>query len=399
MRVSELLYTSYEEDATAQNASAPWKVLVVDDEPDVLRVTEMVLKDLEHAGRRVELLQAESAAAAKALLGKHHDIALALIDVVMESKHAGLELVDYIRKDLGNGLMRIVLRTGQPGEAPERQVVEHYRVDDYRHKAALTADQLLTVVRTGLNTYGAMTHLTRTYQELERVKNDLEQFTAIVAHDLQGPLRQVGSFSTVLRRKYVSSLDADALKLLDFIESGVSRMSRLIQDLMCLSRVGHEAVDIRAVDCSVAAANAVENLRSLIDERGAEVSIEDLPTINGVESYLTLVFQNLIANGIKFNRADVPTVRISADETDTGWCIVVQDNGIGVAADEAEAVFKPFHRGRSGAGVPGTGIGLATCRRMVEYHGGEIRLVPQAEGARFEIRLPRHGASPPEHAD
>ena len=131
----------------------PWKVLVVDDEPDVLLLTRMTLRDFEFAGRGIEILGAGSAAAARSVLAEHNDIAVAVIDVVMETDDAGLKLVEHIRNDLGNALLRLIIRTGQPGVAPERYVIDHYDIDDYKDKSELTATHLYTTLRTAIKSY------------------------------------------------------------------------------------------------------------------------------------------------------------------------------------------------------------------------------------------------------
>lgn len=140
-------------DGTVGPRIVPWKVMVVDDEPDVLRLTALNLRGFVFGDRPVELLEASSAEEAKQLLSEHDDIALALVDVVMESDDAGLKLVEYIRKDLRNTMIRLVIRTGQPGLAPERFVIDHYDIDDYKDKTELTAQRLYTTVRNALKGY------------------------------------------------------------------------------------------------------------------------------------------------------------------------------------------------------------------------------------------------------
>jgi response regulator RpfG family c-di-GMP phosphodiesterase len=139
--------------SVAPSRVAPWKVLVVDDEPDVRRLTSLNLRGFEFSGRPIELIEAGSAAEAKQKLGEHRDIALALIDVVMESDDAGLKLVEYIRKEINNRMIRLVIRTGQPGVAPERFVIDNFDIDDYKDKTELTAQRLYTTVRTALKGY------------------------------------------------------------------------------------------------------------------------------------------------------------------------------------------------------------------------------------------------------
>ena len=151
---------------------AAWKVLVVDDEPDIRRITALNLRGFEFAGRPLELIEAGSAAEAKLRLGEHPDIALALIDVVMETDDAGLKLVEHIRQDLGNAMMRLVIRTGQPGVAPERFVIDHFDIDDYKDKTELTAQRLYTTTRTALKGY-------RDLQTIELNRRGLSRILAV----------------------------------------------------------------------------------------------------------------------------------------------------------------------------------------------------------------------------
>lgn len=161
-----------------------WKILIVDDEPDIRTLTKISLRDFHFHGRSLEFIEAESADAAKAVLRQHPDIAVALIDVVMESNDAGLELVEFIRQQLGNTLIRIVIRTGQPGVAPERYVIDHYDIDDYKDKTELTSDRLYTTVRSALKAYRDLQTIDTNRQGLERVL----QVTPEVYHLGHAPL-------------------------------------------------------------------------------------------------------------------------------------------------------------------------------------------------------------------
>lgn len=152
--------------------AAPWKVLVVDDEPDIRRLTALNLRGFEFAGKKLELIEAASAAEARERLREHPDIALALIDVVMESDDAGLKLVEYIRGELGNAMMRLVIRTGQPGVAPERYVIDHFDIDDYKDKTELTAQRLYTTVRSTLKNF-------RDLQTIELNRRGLSRILAV----------------------------------------------------------------------------------------------------------------------------------------------------------------------------------------------------------------------------
>ncbi len=152
-------------------AAQPWKILVIDDEPSVHTLTKLILKRMEFAGRKVELFSAYSAEEAKELLHKEADIAVALVDVVMENEHAGLELVEYIRQAMGNRHVRLVIRTGQAGSAPEREVIDHYDIDDYKDKTELTAQKLYTAIRSALKAYRDIMIIESNRQGLERILN------------------------------------------------------------------------------------------------------------------------------------------------------------------------------------------------------------------------------------
>ncbi|RWX47403.1 CheY chemotaxis protein or a CheY-like REC (receiver) domain [Candidatus Electrothrix aarhusensis] len=157
--------------STEEAPEQPWKILVIDDEPSVHTLTQLILKRMKFSGRRVQLFSAYSAEEAKKVLHEEADIAVAVVDVVMESEHAGLELVEYIREELGNGYIRLVIRTGQAGSAPEREVIDHYDIDDYKDKTELTAQKLYTAIRSALKAYRDIMIIESNRQGLERILN------------------------------------------------------------------------------------------------------------------------------------------------------------------------------------------------------------------------------------
>jgi signal transduction histidine kinase len=209
--------------------------------------------------------------------------------------------------------------------------------------------------------------------ELSRSNAELEQFAYVASHDLQEPLRKVASFCQMLERRYADQLDDRARQYISFAVDGVKRMQELINDLLAFSRVGHNRDPLAGVDCNVALERALDNLRVALDESGAVVTAEPLPTVRGDLSLLVALFQNLVENGIKFRRPDVPpAVVIRAQRVGDEWQLAVEDNGIGIDAAYAERVFVIFQRLHAREDYPGTGIGLALCRKIVEYHGGRI---------------------------
>jgi signal transduction histidine kinase len=227
-------------------------------------------------------------------------------------------------------------------------------------------------------------------KELERSNADLEQFAYVASHDLQEPLRKVASFCQLLQRRYQGRLDERGEKYIAFAVDGAKRMQVLINDLLTFSRVGRPAGESVIVDTGEVLAAAIGNLESAIDYTGAEITHGELPKVRGEASLLTAVFQNLINNAIKFRGEQPPRVRVEAERDGGEWVFSVSDNGIGISAEYAERVFVLFQRLHTRSAYPGTGIGLAMCRRIIEYHGGRIWLDTTATDGetRFSFTLP-----------
>lgn len=226
-------------------------------------------------------------------------------------------------------------------------------------------------------------------RELERSNAELEQFAYVASHDLQEPLRKVASFCQLLAQRYEGQLDERADQYIEFAVDGSKRMQQLINDLLAFSRVGRATGQLERVDLEVALGHATANLQAAIEESGAEIQVDGLPTVRGDASLLALVFQNLIGNAIKFRSDAAPVVTVRADRRDDEWVISCSDNGIGIDAEYAERVFVLFQRLHAKDEYAGTGIGLAMSRKIVEYHGGRIWLDTGAgPGTTFRFTLP-----------
>jgi PAS domain S-box-containing protein len=207
---------------------------------------------------------------------------------------------------------------------------------------------------------------------LLRSNTELEQFAYVASHDLQEPLRAVNSYAQLIVRKYQGNLDAKADKYLGYIMEGATRMQQLISDLLSFSRVGTHGKPLEPTDCEVVLRQVLDNLKVAIAENNAAVTHDPLPTVMGDETQLIQLLQNLICNGIKFRREEPPQVHISAMQRDNGWEFSVRDNGIGMESEYFERIFTIFQRLHSKSEYPGTGIGLAVCKKIVERHGGRI---------------------------
>jgi signal transduction histidine kinase len=231
--------------------------------------------------------------------------------------------------------------------------------------------------------------------ELRRSNAELEQFAYVASHDLQEPLRKVASFCQLLEKRYGDALDERGQQYIDFAVDGAKRMQILITDLLTFSRVGRMSEMQRTVDLGLKLDKALANLETAIGESGTRIERpEQLPAITGDATLLIMLWQNLIGNAIKFRAADkTPVISIDCQRVDNGgadeWSLSVTDNGIGIPAEFAEKVFVIFQRLHSRETYTGTGIGLALCKKIVEYHGGRIWLdTGYTEGSRICFTLP-----------
>jgi two-component system, sensor histidine kinase and response regulator len=226
-------------------------------------------------------------------------------------------------------------------------------------------------------------------RELARSNSDLQQFAFVASHDLQEPLRTVSSFAGLLERAVGTRLTGAEREYLRHMVKGVERMRVLIQDLLHYSQVGQRPSSPEPVRLRAVLDMTLENLRELIAQTGADIKADELPVVVGDEAQLGHVFQNLLSNGLKYQRENVtPRVHIAASREDTDWVIQIEDNGIGIDRRHWDSIFAPFKR-LHGTDIAGTGIGLAVCRRIVEAHGGRIWVESQVgQGSTFRFTLP-----------
>jgi PAS domain S-box-containing protein len=232
--------------------------------------------------------------------------------------------------------------------------------------------------------------LERQTQELKRSNEELEQFAYIASHDLQEPLRMVTSYLQLLDQRHGDKLAGEAREFMNFAVDGANRMKKLIQDLLSYSRVQRTRTPFTSVDLDGVLDTAMKNLSVPLDESGATISFGTLPTVPGDEGLLTQLFQNLIGNAIKFRRDDPPVIKIDHEPKGHEWVLSVRDNGIGIDAKYLDRVFDIFQRLHSASKYPGTGIGLAICRRIVEHHGGRIWAESEVGGGTtFYFTLPK----------
>jgi PAS domain S-box-containing protein len=236
----------------------------------------------------------------------------------------------------------------------------------------------------------------RQRHELLRSNTELEQFAYVASHDLQEPLRMVTSYLQLLERRYKHQLDTDADEFIDYAVDGAIRMQALINDLLSLSRVSTRGKPFEPVDSTISLTQAIANLQFVIEESQAVVKYDCLPEVMADAIQLTQVFQNLIANAIKFQGEDIAKISVKAERLAQEWLFSVCDNGIGMEAQYHDRIFVIFQRLHSRGQYSGTGIGLAICKKIVERHDGRIWVESSpGQGSTFYFTLPARGENPP----
>ncbi len=225
--------------------------------------------------------------------------------------------------------------------------------------------------------------------KLEHTNAELEQFAYVASHDLQEPLRNVRSYTELLAERYQGRLDAKADKFIGYIVDGASRMQRLVSDLLSYSRVGEADLSPELTNVADAMGQVLGDMEALIQENDALVTCDPLPTIIANNLQISQLLLNLIGNAIKFRSENPPRIHVSAEQKDKEWVFSVSDNGIGIEPQYAERIFTVFQRLHTRETYPGTGIGLAICRKIVERHGGRIWMESEiGKGTTFFFTIP-----------
>lgn len=390
------------------------RVLIVDDSPEMLGLLQALLR------KEYELAVATSGEECLEKL-RQFSPDLVLLDVMMPGID-GYETCRRIKSGPCGDFVQVVLVSAK-GSAQERLEGYQAGADDYVAKP-FDHQELLAKVRVqfrlrstleklwsanaqiqSLNAEMADTNLQlqqeiadrrRVQQELQVANRDLQQknaeldeFTYVASHDLQEPVRKLIAFSQLLQEDLGLDLCRPAEEDLLRIVDGAKRMQRLIEDLLHLSRVGRAAVDLQPLSLQECLDEVLDGLALRIEESGAEIVRHELPQVVGDRTILRQLYHNLVGNALKFVGPDRPTVHLTAQRDGPFWILGVKDNGIGIKAQYAEDVFKPFKRLHGQSKYSGTGIGLAICRKAVDRHGGKIWVESEyGRGAHFQFTLP-----------
>jgi len=241
---------------------------------------------------------------------------------------------------------------------------------------------------------GSQQRMRKTSERLARTNKELEQFAFVASHDLQEPLRTISCFLQLLSSNYRGKLDTRADEYIQFAVEGAQRMQKLILDLLHFSRTTRSYSESRPIRVADMVEIAVSNLQGLIQSHVAEVKVDELPMVLSRDTQLAQVFQNLISNAIKFRTEKPPVIHIYVERLRDEWIFRVSDNGIGFSKDHAERIFLIFQRLHTWEEYPGTGVGLAICKKIVEAHGGRIWAEAElGKGSIFSFTLPVHDAA------
>jgi signal transduction histidine kinase/AraC-like DNA-binding protein len=402
-----------------EEQKAQWKVLVVDDEEDVHSVTRMALKGFTYKDREIQFLHTYSAKDTIKVLSQHTDIALIFLDVVMESNNAGLELVKYIRNKLNNNLTQIVLRTGYPGQAPEREVITEYEINDYKTKTELTTFKLFTVTLASLRAYDSMLRLENLRQTLEdKVKErtaELEKknfrimemdqmktrFFSNISHEFRTPLSLIMSpIEEMLLQDNIEEKNRDHLEMM---YRNANRLLGLVSQLLDLSKIdaGKLKIELIEYDIFKVIQMVARGFTPLAERKKIKYQVE-IPRGKLITYFdcdkLEKIITNLLTNAFKFTPENGKinfivrlTEKNKQKQGNNFLEIIVQDSGRGIPSGQLDNIFDRFYQveDSKGNGKGGTGIGLSLTKELITLQYGKIKVESKLnKGCVFTVKLP-----------
>ena len=360
------------------------KVLIIDDSPEDRDVFVRYLK--QHSEQEFQIIETESGVEGLKFC-KQEQPNCVLIDYQLPDLD-GLEFIQSLSKDEEQRFLPVLMLTGQGDEGVASEAMKG-GASDYLVKNKLTSEGLYRAVTRAIEKAQLLQTNEKQRREIERSYREMEQFAHTASHDLQAPVRRITKFLELLQLDLQESLPDRSKDYLDRALKGAAHMRRLIQDLLDFSLVGGAKNCMEPVCLEHVLKEVLTQLEVMVVSTNATVEIDALPKVIGNQTFLQQLFQNLIANAIKFRGEQPPLVKIFACRKGSKWLITVKDNGIGIPSEAFDDIFGIFQRIDNGSHVEGTGIGLALCKKIVELHEGRIWVESMLnEGTTFHFTLP-----------
>ena len=398
----------------------PWKVLIIDDDEGIVNASKRILRNFIFEGRAVSIITGVSGAEAKQLITEHPDAAVILLDVMMETRDAGLQVVSYIRDELKNKHVRILLRTGQAGQLEEEDVFEQYDINNFLEKAELTSRQLKTALKVAFRNYRMQGEIEVIMQREMALREAADtantaksEFLANMSHELRSPMASIMSGLSTIKEvledpKADDEDKADLMLAIDYAQSSSDRLLGLLNGILDLAKLeaGKMEFNIQPADLAEVIMLACQEISSQAQVKWlslkSDISVQD--TIIPLDfGKMIQVVINLLNNAVKFTpegreisisltESNLPSGRC---ETDTGnypaLKLIVSDQGVGIPEDELSLIFDKFAQSKKTKdGSGGTGLGLSIAQNIVLAHNGSIHVENNpGGGARFIVSLPR----------
>ncbi|MCU0428159.1 MAG: ATP-binding protein [Candidatus Kapabacteria bacterium] len=394
-----------------QNGENVWKLLIIDDDEEIHTVTRYALASYLFEQKAIQIESAFSAKEGRGILAKIPDISVILLDVVMETPDAGLRLVEHIRGELNNEFVRIILRTGQPGEAPEYEVIRAFDINDYKSKTELTNVKLLTSITSALRSFSDIIQLDNLRKNLERLveqrteqlrrqneqllelNQEKNEFLGIAAHDMKNPLGGIRNLAEMLLYNREELSAEQQREFLAQIINSSERMFELVTNLLDINAIEQNGISLNLT--SLDAAPIVRMLAELYAHRAEQKHISlktEIPAVVRItadEIAFQQVVDNILSNAIKYSPQG-KTVYLRVIQQKDTVRIEVQDEGPGLSDADKEKLFEKFARlsARPTGGEHSTGLGLSIVKRMVEAMQGRVWCESElGQGACFVVEF------------
>jgi signal transduction histidine kinase len=357
-----------------------WNILIVDDEKDIHVITRNALDTFVYNNKKLNFISCYSAKQAEELLRSRSDISVILLDVVMEHKSAGLDLVNIIRRLLGNDTVQIILRTGHPGEVPEKEVIEEYEINDYKTKTELTQNKLLTSIRTGLRTYEALINIKMANEELQGLDIAKNNFLKLISHEIRTPLNGIMGPIEILKDS--SSDNPDFNVFFDVLRVSVDRLFKLSETALIITELQiRKELSKEKVLVTELVNESIDNNKLAIEEKGVHINSKEVGidvSIMADKKLMIRTITSIIDNAVKYSENE-REIRINTVEEEGRTLLKCFDRGRGFSQESLKNLFKPFCIGEQHYDS-NCGLDLKVAKQIMDVHSGDILIENQESG-------------------